>query len=138
MTPEQVWNSSEWFKKYDKDRFISNMKNLKKSLDARDKFVALDNQVIAAELAALQLLNQKDREYPLWHKSKARDYLEQDIKASLHETMTLTEFHASRAEYKAFPRRVFQKHIYQEERKQREMPLKVTKRNKLAEKKTRR
>ncbi len=30
MNPEQVWNSSEWFKKYDKDRSISNMKNLKK------------------------------------------------------------------------------------------------------------
>lgn len=54
-----MWNSSEWFKKYDKDRFISNMKNLKKSLDAKDKVVALDNQTISAEFAALQALNQK-------------------------------------------------------------------------------
>ena len=86
-------------------------------------------------LLLLQSFNQKDREYLLWHKSKARDYLEQDVKASLHKTMTLMEYHASRAEYKAFSRRVFQKHIYQEERKQRVMPLKVKTCNKLAEKK---
>ncbi len=54
-----MWNSSEWFKKYDKDRFISNMKNLKKSLDARDKVFALDNQTIAAELAAFAIVESK-------------------------------------------------------------------------------
>ena len=59
MNPEQVWNSSEWFKKYDKDRSISNMKNLKKSLDARDKVVALNNQTIAAELAAFAIVESK-------------------------------------------------------------------------------
>ena len=36
---------------------------------------------------------------------------------------------------KDYPLAVFRKHIYQEERKQREMPLKIAKRNKLAEKK---
>jgi hypothetical protein len=32
LTPEEAWESSEWFKKYPKDRFVSNMKSLKSLL----------------------------------------------------------------------------------------------------------
>lgn len=47
--------------------------------------------------------------------------------------MTPLEFQQTREEYLAFPCDVFRKHIYQEVRKQREMPMKIAKHNKLAE-----
>ena len=34
LTPEEAWESSEWLKKYPKDRFVSNLENLKMSTDA--------------------------------------------------------------------------------------------------------
>jgi len=51
---------------YPKDRFISNRKNLKSSLEARELIVANDNKMIEAEIAALHMLDQAViREYPL-------------------------------------------------------------------------
>ena len=43
------------------------------------------------------------------------------------------ELQQTREEYLAFPCDVFRKHIYQEVKKQREMPMKIAKCNKLAE-----
>ena len=47
--------------------------------------------------------------------------------------MTPLEFHQTREEYSVFPSDIFRKNIYQEEIKQREMAMKIAKRNKLAE-----
>ena len=58
LTPDEAWESSEWFKKYPKDRFVSNMKNLKKSIEARGGVVANDNEIIEAELSSIRASNQ--------------------------------------------------------------------------------
>ena len=134
LTPEKAWESSEWFKIYPKDRFISNMKNLKRSLEARELIVANDNKIIEAEIASLRMLDRATvREYPLWHDNDASRLLEKDLKDDLKKGMTPLELQQTREEYLAFPCDVFRKHIYQEVRKQREMPMKIAKRNKLAE-----
>ena len=70
---------------------------------------------------------------PLWHEHDASWHLEQDIKDGLHQGMSPNEFQQTRAEYMEFDLEIFTQHIYQEQRKQREMPMKVAKRNKLAE-----
>ena len=139
-TPEEVWESSEWFKQYPKDRFIVNMKNLIKALKARDEIVQSDNALIAAELDSIARLDDVDPsfaafEYPQWYDHPASTLLEEDLKAGLHERMKPKEIYQTRDEYRAFPEEVFRKHIFQEERKQRELPMKILKRNKLAEKK---
>ncbi|KAL3788257.1 hypothetical protein HJC23_011889 [Cyclotella cryptica] len=134
LTPERAWESSEWFKIYPKDRFISNMKNLKRSLEARELIVSNDNKVIEAEIASLSTLDRAtNREYPLWHESDASKLLEKDLKDGLKKEMTPLQFQQTREEYLVFPSDVFRKHTYQEQRKQREMPMKITKCNKLAE-----
>ncbi len=134
LTREKAWESSEWFKIYPKDRFISNMKNLKRSLEARELIVASDNKIIEAEISSLCMLNLVTvREYPLWHDNDASRLLEKDLKDDLKKGMTPLELQQTREEYLAFPCDVFRKHIYQEVRKQREMPMKIAKRNKLAE-----
>jgi hypothetical protein len=131
LTPDEAWESSEWFKKYPKDRFISNMKNLKKSIEARGCVVANDNEIIEAELLSIRSSNQNL--CPLWHEHDASRLLAQDVKNNIHEGMSPHLFRQTRAEYMEFDLAVFRKHIYQEQRKQREMPMKVAKRNKLAE-----
>lgn len=59
----------------------------------------------------------------------------EDIKAGRSSERTPQQLQTDRPEYKQFLLTVFRRHIYQEQRKQREMPLKIAKRNKLAEKK---
>ncbi len=107
------------------------MKNLKKSIEARGGIVANDNEIIEAELSSIHASNQIL--CPLWHQHDASRLLEQDIKDSMHEGMSPRKFRQTRAEYMQFDLETFRKHIYQEQRKQREMPMKVAKRNKLAE-----
>ena len=69
LTPEEARESSEWFKKYPKDRFVSNMKNLKKSIEASGSIVANDNEIIEAELSLTHASNQIS--CPLWHEHDA-------------------------------------------------------------------
>ena len=126
-----MWESSEWFKEYSKANFVTNMKNLKKALDARGGIVARDNDVIEAELDAMRELY--PRSSPLWCEHEASRLLEQDVKAGLHKDLSPKEFQQTRHQYMEWDLKIFRKHIYQEERKWREMPMKVAKRNKLAE-----
>jgi hypothetical protein len=135
LSPEKAWESSEWFKTYPKNRFINNMKNLKRALEVRDLIVANDNKIIEAEIASLRKLDHAAvREYPLWHDHDASRLLEEDLKNGLNKRMTPLAFQQTREEYLAFPCDIFRKHIYQEERKQREMPMKISKRNNIVEK----
>lgn len=129
-TPEEVWESSEWFKQYPKANFFTNMNNLKNALDARGCIVVRDNDVIEAELDAMRELHPSS--YPLWCEHEASQLLEQDVKAGLHKGLSPKEFQQTRNEYMEWDLDIFRKHIYQEERKWREMPMKVAKRNKLA------
>ena len=73
------------------------------------------------------------REYPLWHGNDASWLLKKDLKDGVEKGMMLFEFQHTREEYHAFPYDIFRKHIYQDERKQREMPMKISTCNKLAE-----
>lgn len=138
LSPDEAWESSEWFMQYPKARFKQNMSNLKKALAERNNIVQNDNETILAELAVLKALdssNEPLRNYPLWHEHEASRLLEEDLKNNLNEGMLPAEFQQTRPEYCEFPDFIFRKHIYQEQRKQRELPMKIHKRNKLAEKK---
>ena len=51
---------------------------------------------------------------PLWHGSKAEEYLKADIEADLHEGKLPQDLWESRPEYKVYDLKVFRDHIYQE------------------------
>ena len=70
--------------------------------------------------------------WPLRHEHDASQLLKQDIKDCLHEGMSPNEFRQTRAQYMEIGLEIFRMHIYQKQRKQREMPMKITKCNKLA------
>ena len=136
-TPEEVWESSDWFKLYPKERFVVNMKNLKVALEAREKIVENDNTTIALELAAITALGESDGnfDYPVWYSHEASKFIEADLKEGLDEGLKPSQFQQTRDEYLEFPPDVFRAKLYAEKRKQREMKLKVLKRNKLGSEK---
>ena len=134
ITPEEVWESSDWFKKYPKHRFVDNLKRLKKSIESHGKVIEEDVRLIQTELAALNLSEHTKRGYPHWHTHPARKLLTEDLKSGRNTGVKPQAFQSTRTEYKEFPPDIFRKHIYQENRKQREMPLKIAKRNQLAQK----
>ena len=74
------------------------------------------------------------KEAPPWCTHPASQLLSEDVKVSQHKATTPAQFQLTQDEYKVVPLNKFRKHIYQEERKQREMPMKIVKCNKLREK----
>ena len=109
--------------------------SIKEALEAKGKVVEEDIKLIREELAALKLSNMSQRGYPHWHTHAAKKLLAEDVLLGQNGAMKPKEFRTTRNEYKEFPLGVFRSHIYQEQRKQREMPLKIAKRNKLGQKK---
>jgi len=51
---------------------------------------------------------------PLWHGSKAEEYLKADIEADLHETKLRKDFWLTWLEHQVYDLKVFRDHIYQE------------------------
>jgi hypothetical protein len=134
-SPEEVWESSEWFQKFPMHRFVGNLMNIKETLEVKGKVVKEDILLIEAELAALKLSNMTKRGYPHWHTHAAKKLLADDVMLEQNKAMKPKDFRVTRQEYKEFPLDVFRSHIYQEQRKQRELPLKIAKRNRIAQKK---
>lgn len=106
------------------------MINLKNSLHERGQVIAEDIRLIEIELAALKLSTMTKQGYPHWHTHAAKQLLADDVQFGRMCAMKPSKFHTTRDEYKEFPLEVFRRHIYQEQRKQRELPLKIAKRNK--------
>ena len=73
------------------------MKNLKRSLEARELIVANDNKIIEAEIASLRMLDWDTvREYPLCHDNDASQLLEKDLKDGLKKGMMPLELQQTR------------------------------------------
>ena len=51
---------------------------------------------------------------PRWEKSAAQKSLKQDVADGKHTTMTRTQFHQSRPEYKVYPKRYIARKVEQE------------------------
>ena len=111
------------------------MKALKTAIENQGNVIVEDIRLVETELAALYISENNKRGYPHWHKHDAKQLLAEDIKQGRNSSRKPQDFQTDRSEYQQFPLAVFRGHIYQENRKQREMPLKIAKRNKLAEKK---
>jgi len=69
-----------------------------------------------------------------WDEQDAATFLEKDVKSGKVDEMSKTELWASRPAYKKFNKRVFRKHVYQEESKQRGGTYWQVKRNRKGQK----
>ncbi len=73
-----------------------------------------------------------NRGEPFWDNHPAKLLLREDVKAEKHLEMKPKLLHQTRSEYKAFSLQTFRGHVYQEKRHQKELPMRVSRRNKKA------
>ena len=111
----ELYRMSESFQDYLEHRFVTNVKNLKRSIKAEKDRNAFEE---AALLQDRQKIPKKETTY--WNylrydTSEAKQLLRKDVRNKKHTTMKPAILHQTNEAYKQFPLRVFRKHIYQEE-----------------------
>ena len=98
------------------ENFRSNLRSLRKKVGEKrqraiEEEAALDHD---RNLFPMSAYNQGGQ--PRWEGSNAEGLLKLDMNQGLHSILTPRELWGSRVEYQLFTRKVFRKHIYQEDR----------------------
>ncbi|KAL7523074.1 hypothetical protein ACHAWF_000353 [Thalassiosira exigua] len=130
MTPEEAHQSNKEFARYPLGKFKEYLALAKTSASNDEKIVQMNEDEIWREEMAYPREEETEHGYPFWDTHPARDLLAHDVRDGASTEMPPKKLWQSRAEYQCFPLHVFRGHIYQEERKQREKPGWVAKRNK--------
>jgi hypothetical protein len=116
MKENDLYNLSPMlFHPYDKERFVSNVKNMKKAMKDEKALVAFQVDALAQDLKKFPAKSETFWGYKPWCNSAAKTLLQKDVQEKVHLTMSPKDLHQSKDEYKQFPLKVFRKHIYQED-----------------------
>ena len=132
MTWQQIHSSHEWFSEFDAKSFKKYVKDLRKANLKKMAIIDEDNRIIHAELKKFPRPDKTARGEPFWDTHPSKLLLRADVKAGKHLEMKPGKLHQTRPEYQAFSLKTFRQHIYQEKRHQKELPLRVHRRNKKA------
>ena len=126
MAAEDVYGSNNEFKVFPFESFKTNLETLKSAIYSNIERMESDCMIYGHDIALLEVIREQEP-YPVfvpWHRSPAKNLLEQDIKDGKHlalkEDGSATmpkDIYDSRPEYQAFPLRVLRDHIYQEIKK---------------------
>jgi len=133
MTWKEIHASHEWFQEYDPMLFQRYVRDLRKANPQKVAVVTEDNETIKRELNRFPRPTKTNRGEPFWDTHPAKLLLRGDVKAGKHLDMKPALLHQTRSEYKAFSLKTFRAHVYQEKRHQKELPMRVNRRNKKAQ-----
>jgi hypothetical protein len=122
MTAKEVYNDEregrkELYAPYKFDNFMTNLRNLRKSIATLQKLAAEDSAALERELLLFPDSVMDPRGHPRWNRSRAQASLKEDVTAILSGTLErqkISIMHASREEYQVFPLTVFRNHFFQE------------------------
>lgn len=89
--------------------------------------------IIKEELERFPRPINTNRGEPFGDNHPAKLLLREDVKACQHLEMKPVLLHQTRSEYKAFSLKTFLQYIYQEKRHRKELPMRVSRRNKKAQ-----
>lgn len=126
MSNKEIYNSKAMFQKYDFKAFEEYLEKLKVSRNLIEK----QESEYRKEKEAHKRSELTIHGYPYWDTHPASQLLEEDVKSGLAFDLKPASLRQMREEYKAFPAKVFRKHIDQEKRAQREYGYWVHQRNK--------
>jgi len=112
--PKEVYNMRPEYRAYKYDNFVTNLRNLRKSL-AELQERADDDAAALAHDEALDLRS-NGKPYPRWQGTEAETLLKLDIDNDQQKNKTPRELQATRPEYAPYPSKVFRDHIHQETR----------------------
>lgn len=108
--------SPDLFGQYREDRFVCNVKNLKKSIKDDKNQSTLQEAALVHDRQLFPKSPVTFWGYGRWDESEAKTQLRKDVRNNKQKTMKPAELRESRIEvYGQFPLGVFRKHIYQEE-----------------------
>ena len=133
MTSKEIQASHKWFQEYDPTSFNRYVRDLRKVSTKKVAVVVEDNDIIKRELNRFPRPSKTIRGEPFWDNHPAKLLLREDVKAGKHLEMKPKLLRQTRSEYKEFSLETFRAHVYQEKRHQKELPMRISRRNKKAQ-----
>eukprot|EP00957_Ditylum_brightwellii_P038467 2907461-Ditylum_brightwellii.AAC.1 len=115
MTPEEVYHSNEEYKKWPKEIFKTNFRNLHKKISKDKAHSCFDNAAYEHDRILLFELPESSATSSEWNFSAAKHLLRQDMDDRKHPSIKSMNLYFSREEYQVFDPETFWKRIYQEE-----------------------
>jgi hypothetical protein len=118
MDPEAVYGDKHEFRQYKWINFKSNLSNLRAAIKRDIHRANADAANVAIDLQLYSPAPLAAQGYPVWAESAAERQLKIDVDNGRHLTMKPKELYGldDRPEYRAWPLKVFRKHIHQEVR----------------------
>ena len=111
----ELYQMSETFQVYPEHRFVSNVKNLKKSIKTEKNWNEFEEAALIQDRQRFPKTEMTYWNYIMYDTAEAKPLLRTDIQNKKHTTMKPAQLHQTKDAYKKFPLDVFRKHIYQEE-----------------------
>lgn len=119
ITPDMDFKTAQEFRAIfrpmKEELFKSRLTSMRAAIDKRKEQAANELALLKEDIAKHPRSTTNLRGKPEWHLHKAKELLETDMNANLHNTMKKKQLYESREEYKEFELDTFRGHIYQEE-----------------------
>jgi hypothetical protein len=128
-TAQQAWESDPGFKRYRKDRFVTNFNNLKEAIGLENEFVDFDNAAFNDHNRLFPRNATTERGEPFWDTHPAKKLLEEDVKLGRVSNRQPKDIQQDFQEYKDFKPSTFRNFLHHEIRRQREEVYWQKKRN---------
>ncbi|KAL7537677.1 hypothetical protein ACHAXR_011646 [Thalassiosira sp. AJA248-18] len=134
-TDKEIYDSHPCFQEFNSGYFKRNLQTLRRFSADAEKIVADQERSFQMEQRAYPRKSTTVKGCPFWDDHPASYLLKKDVTSGLACSLKPADLRAHRKEYQDFPLTEFRKHIYQEQRDQREAGYWITKRNKDGQKK---
>ena len=133
-TIDKIHDGHDLFRPYKKHNFWSNFRSLKRAIDKNSAAVSFDQNAFNKESTKYLKEPMLKAGYPWWNHpgNAAKKLLENDMKPGglYNADMKPSALRELQPEYQRYPKKVFWDRLFQEQRKQIEVPFWVHKQNK--------
>jgi hypothetical protein len=116
MDAYDVYLSRVEFTEFAFENFRSNLRTLRKKIGEKRLLALEEAEALEHDRNLFPLSEFDQRGQPRWEGSDAERLLKLDMDEGYHSILKPRELWGSRGEYQVFTRKVFRKHIYQEDR----------------------
>jgi hypothetical protein len=111
-TAREVYAMRTEYQCYERQKFETNYRNLKKAIAEEATRAASDASAFAHDKALFPALKAGSKPYPIWQGSDAEALLEKHVAEGRHKVMTPMDMWSTFPAYQRFPLKTFRGHIY--------------------------
>ena len=107
-TPEEVYRSNSLYWPYEKNKFKTNYRSLRRKIESNRRAIEFDEMAVKKEMEEFKRPPVTDRGCPFWDTSEAKKLLKEELASNPDiKSMKASDVQLRHVEYQKFPKAVF-------------------------------